>query len=468
MKTGQELVKNTGILAIGMLSSKVFSIILLPLYTYSLEKADYGTVDVLQSIITIVIPIFTFEICSGLFRYIISRNEENYKTQVVTTTMIFLSCGCALFLAIMLSIRIFWSFDYYFLFIIGFLSTVFATYMQQYARGIGDNLTYSITSFVGTLVSLLINILLITQLHFGAESILIAYFLSNIVVGMIILFRVKIWKYFERKAFDKNLLKDMLKYTLPLVPNTISWWVSNTSDRLIILGFLGAGSNGIYAVANKIPQMYLTVFNVYNLAWVESISRNIESDNIANYIQGIMRKSVRAFACFSLLIITGMSLVFDWLIGSEYADAYYHTYILLIAVFVSSLCSMYGSILTGYRDSKSIGTTTVIGAIANLAVNFTLVHFIGLYAASLSTLISYIVILVVRIIRTNGHVRITYSGKTILLLLLVTAVVTGGYFLNNKPVNIGIFCVLLIFTYATNKSMLKELMNMVKSKVSKA
>ena len=72
---------------------------------------------------------------------------------------------------------------------------------------------------------------------------------------------------------------EMLRYSVPLVPNAISWWIANVSDRLLILYFLGSAMNGIYAAANKIPTIYTTFFSVYNLAWLESVSLSINSNS---------------------------------------------------------------------------------------------------------------------------------------------------------------------------------------------
>ena len=68
----------------------------------------------------------------------------------------------------------------------------------------------------------------------------------------------------------------MLKYSVPLVPNMLSWWIVNASDRMIISTILGIAQNGIYSAANKFSGVVSTLYSVFNLTWTESAALNID------------------------------------------------------------------------------------------------------------------------------------------------------------------------------------------------
>jgi O-antigen/teichoic acid export membrane protein len=121
----------------------------------------------------------------------------------------------------------------------------------------------------------------------------------------------------------------------------------------------------------------------------------------------------------------------------------------MVAIFFNSLCSLYGGIFTGFMDSKAIGVTTILGAVVNFLFNLAFIRVIGLYAASLSTLISYIVIFLVRKQVAKKRVDIRWSKSFSLQAIVALALITLGYFSKNYLLN-GILLVLLILWGVTN------------------
>ena len=209
-------------------------------------------------------------------------------------------------------------------------------------------------------------------------------------------------------------IQEMLRYSLPLIPNAISWWIANTSDRLIIICYLGTAFNGIYAAANKIPTIYTTIFTVFNTAWTESVSLAINDSDRDTYINSMLNSGFKLFSFINMGIIVCVSVSFKWLIGEQYTEAYNHIFILLVAIFINSMCSLFGGVLGGLKNTKVIGWTTVVGAIVNAVINFSLIQSIGLYAASVSTLVSYLIIYIFRFSAVKKIVQIRISKKYLL------------------------------------------------------
>lgn len=463
----KQLAKNTLILSIGTLSSKVFSFFLLPLYTNVLTTEDYGNIDVLQTIINLAVPIVTLQLSGALFRFIIDAKEDIEKGEIVSTSFFISALNILLFFMSSLIGNKLFQIEPWGLFIFSFITTAIYLMMQNLARGFGDNITYSICSFVTVLISLILNIVLILCVGLKGESILISLIISNSVAIIIICVREKIWRYFSIRYFSWKRLGQMLNYSLPLIPNAISWWIANASDRLMISFFLGSSFNGIYAAANKIPTIYTTVYNVFNLAWTESVSRiQLDSDK-EHFINEMLENSYKFFGCICLGIISCMSVFFNFLIGSDYNSAYPHVYILMLAIFVNSLCSMYGGVFTGYMKSKSIGVTTVIGAVVNIILNFVFMKKLGLYAASISTLIAYLVIFLLRVYETNKFISIKIPVHFMIRFLLALVIVTIGYFYQNIVLNLFIIFSLIVWFYFENKNLLTALLFWIKKKLKK-
>lgn len=465
MNREKQLIKNTGILAVGRLSSKLFTFLLLPLYTSLLLPEDYGTIDVLQTIIFLIIYFLTLQIESAVFRFLIDNRMDKEKTRrYISSAVLVLFLNTMLCTAVIAAVNVFYPIPYLTLFLLSLYSLSFSLLAQNIARGFGHTVVYSIGSFLITLSSLIANIVLIIGVKIGAKSILIALAVSNFLGGFFIYFYEKIWQYLSIKDIDKEKIREMINYSLPLVPNSISWWIANASDRILILAFMGTFANGLYAAANKIPTIYTTLFDIFNLAWTESVAIAMKDKDSEIYIDRMLNKSYRFFSFLNLGIVSCMSLMFRALIGVQYDESYAHICILLIAVFFNSICSLYGSVLTGYKDSKAIGYTTVLGAIVNFIVNIALIRVIGLYAASISTLVSYITIMVFRFKACRKYVHITFDKGFGLQLICATGVVTAAYFYRNTLINLIALILLIGWGVVNNKEIITSFLNQVRRK----
>ena len=438
-----DLAKNTAIIGLGTLSTKALTFLLLPLYTNILNPNEYGLVDVLITMSTLLIPFITFEINSGVFRFLIeTKKGRNYsKEEIITTGMLveLIGLSLAFILPAILSYLIVIPNHIVLSFYI--ISLIFSKFTLDTIRGLGNTPAYSISIFIITLVTLGLNILLIVVFNWEAIAILIASSIGNFFGVIYLISKGKLYRYIKINDINLHIGKEMLRYTFPLVPNTVSWWISSASDRLIILGYLGTTANGIYAAANRIPGIYTTLFSVFCLAWTEAVARN-SSDR--PFVEDTIKFSVNIMIYMLLWIIIGSSLLFDLLIGSNYTDSYWHIFILLIAIFFSSLSSLYGGVSSANMDSKSVAYSTVIGAIINITINIFTMKYIGLYAASLSTAISYMAISYMRESVVKRWYKIVLFDMKDIWLVPISLCVVMGYYLHNNAFNTALLFVITV------------------------
>ena len=253
--------------------------------------------------------------------------------------------------------------------------------------------------------------------------------LAGIITIIYLLIVTKIWKYISLKCVDKKLLKEMLVYSIPLIPNSLSWWIINVSDRFIIKLMLGVEANAIYAVANKIPSIYSLFYNGFNLAWQESAS--LDSKDNKMYYQNIFTSLSKFLMSGLLILISILPIIFKLLVIGDYNESYYQMPILCISLLFSSLSAFLGGIYIATKNSKKLGISSFMASLTNIIINFVLIKKIGLYAASFSTLVSFLILTLYRYYDIKKLCYLKINIRLLMIFILSLSIVVFGYYNKN-------------------------------------
>lgn len=459
----KELALNTLIIGIGKFSTQIVSFLLLPLYTSILTTEEYGTYDLILTIATFVLPFITLLMEESMFRFLIDCKNNNQKKYVISQTMIYTSISSFFFIFIAVILGIFIKIPYEMLTILYIISCIFSGLRNALVRGLEKIRLYTIINFITSLVNIILNILFIAIFKFGIIGLLGAGIIANIITTIIVFATLKIHKYVSIRNFDKKLMKRMVNYSIPLVPNSLAWVIVNLSDRIAISFFLGTSSNGIYAMAYKFPNLMNTIYGFFYTAWVESSAKAINESEDNIFFNKIYRLLAKGMFAVSLCIIVCMPIIFNLFFKSDYMEAYYYVPILVLAMYYSNMSGYYGGIFTGHKDTKVMGITTVIGALMNLLIDLAFIKFIGIYAAAISTLISCMFIYYYRKIKVKKYICIeNVNFKNELIVLMITLMLY--YFNNNIYVKIINFIFVGFFCGIANKDIIDKINEKLKIK----
>lgn len=463
----KQLVKNTGILALGKICTQFVSFFLLPLYTSLLTAKEYGIVDILNTYISLLIPLVFFQMDQAIFRFLIdARKDENKKSTLITTAIFTVSIQAVLYLLVYFVVSIFINNEYKYFLAVNVVASMFSNIFLQVCRGLGDNTNYSFGSLVAGISTILLNILFIAVFKWGAYGMLLATLFSNILCALFIFVRKKLYRYLNIKKYSKKQRKELWKYSMPLIPNQLSWWVVNVSDRTIITNMISLAANGVYSAANKFSGICTTMFNIFNMSWAESASIYINDKDSSKYFSDIINTSIKLFSSLCLMVIAFMPLCFKFLItGKQFESAYYQIPILMLATIFSIVVSLFGSIYVALKKSNEIAKTSLYAAIINVVINLVLIKLIGLYAASISTLISYLLMSIYRYIDVQKYVRIKLDNRFLIGAGLVSILIICIYYVRYIWLSLISIIVMLIYCYVVNKNVILKIFKVLKSKI---
>ena len=444
MSKGKDLAKNTAIVSIGKICTQLITFFLLPVYTAVLSNEEYGVVDLLNTLTSLLLPIATLQIEQGIFRYLLDCRENKEKqTTLITTVSKFILVQSAICILIFLCASPFIHNEYKYFLMANLLMGILSSISLQICRGLGDNKTYAVGSFITGALTVILNVIFIVAFKWGAYGMLIATAISNLLCAIYVFVKKKIYKYIDIKQNDKKLLKDIVKYSVPLIPNMISWWIVSASDRTIISAVIGVAQNGIYSAANKFSGIFSTLYSVFNLTWTESASININSEDRDEFFSKIFDFIVRFFGSLCLGTIAVMPFVFGILVNEKFAESYYQIPILILGSVFNILVSFLGSVYVAKKLTKEIAKTSIIAAIA------------------------YFAMFIYRWIDVKKYVSIKTNKALIAVLSVSFLVAIITYYLKMKIISIVVLLAVIIIAIYINKDSAKYLTEIVKKRFKK-
>lgn len=453
MQKYKYLLKNVGLLTISSFGSKILSFLLIPIYTSILTTSEYGIYDFYSTTISLLIPILTVNVIEAVMRFSLEKKYKKDEVFAIGFDYFFRSSIIVLFLILLNRIfNIIPLFNKYSLFfLLLYVLQVLYDLLSQYSRGIEKIKNVAIAGFINSIGIILFNIIMLVFFKCG----LFGYFLANI-MGLIIpiiyyIFSLKIWNNIN---FHKNrkLKKEMTEYSKPLIANTLSWWINNVSDRYIVISFCGVAANGIYSLAYKLPSILNIFQSIFNQAWtisaVKEFSNNDETIKFYSKIYNLYNMGM-VLLC-SLLLVFNIFLA-KILFAKDFFMAWRYSSYLMISVVFGALSGLLGGIFSAAKKSKIYAKTTSIGAIVNIIGNIVLVFLYGPIGAAISTLISYVVIWVMRICETNKIIKLEINLKKNIfsyIILVIEAFLCELCFKNYYFYFMQIVCVIsILFIY---------------------
>ena len=451
------LMKNTIIIFCGKVCTQLISFFLLPLYTGYLATKDYGIVDLITTYVTLLVPIITLELEMSIFRYLVdSRGKDKEIKKLMSNNFYVLLIALSIFTLAYIIVTHFFKFDFRWLILIDIIICTLSGNFLQISRGMGRTIDYSISCIITGAFTIVSNIFLIAVLRLGAMGMIISMALANGLGALYLFVRLKLYKLINFKLVDKKLIKEMYRYSIPLVPNGVSWWIVNVSDRTIISWVLGAGANGLYAVSNKFPTILSSLLGIFNLSWSESAALHINSPDRDEFFSDISNTVTKLFTSLGVGMIACMPFVFPLLINSKYNDAFNQIPILVLGAVFNVVICLYSAVYIAKKMTKQVATVSIIGAIVNILVNVLFIKYIGLYAASISTAISYFIMMIYRHIDLKKYINIKYEKGLVIKTILIFTFSIILYYQKNLILDIINLLVVVIYAIIMNKDFLNS------------
>lgn len=418
-KRYKSLLSDTIIFGIGTLGSKILLFLLVPLYTTYLNTEEYGTADLVITIGQMLLPIISLAIYDAILPFGLDKTIQ--KENVIKSSLYVFITG-VLVLLFLLPLSYFykaiypWKWYIYAYVVVSFANILLLNYLKVCDK----NKLYATIAIFNAALLVFFNILFLKHLGLGIAGYLLSSILSIAICDLIAVFLGKIIVDINKGEFDRKLLKSMVLYSIPLIANAISWWVIQSSNKVLIQVLGSTALLGLFTVASKIPSLINIITTIFNQAWGISAIKEYSSKEESSFYSSVFRKYIIVIFLACIFIVMILKPFMKIYVSEEFYISWKIVPLLLMGACFSAISSFCAALYGTVRKSKEIMFTTIIACIVNIIINFIFIPIIGAYGAALGVLLSYMAISYMRMKDVKKIIDIDYSFT---LFLPLTALV---------------------------------------------
>lgn len=396
-----------------------------------LSTEEYGNLDIVSTTAQLIIPILTLNIQDAVLRFVLDKEYDAKK--VINVALNVFGVGSVIMLGAVLlvdTLRLFPLDSKYVWYLFAlYLTSSLYNILSMLLRAT-DKIKLLVTcGLLNAFITCGLNILFLLVLKLGV----IGYMYASVAGACVSIVLMSIFGGIFQTLGQKgtfSIFRRMVLYSLPLVANSLAWWVNNASDRYILTFFCGAAINGIYAVAYKIPTILSTVQGIFYNSW--SISAITEFDKEDK--DGFLGNIYTVYSCISFIGCSAIMLFNIYIAKILYSNDFYQAWqsvpFLLLGTVFNGLALFEGCLFTAVKKTKAVSYTTFAGATINTIMNFVFIPFIGVVGAAVATCLGYFATWIVRTFQMRNFVsiKVKWDYQTICMtLLLLQSIVATVY-----------------------------------------
>lgn len=401
------LLSNTFLISLGTFGSKLLTFVMVRFYTGVLTPADYGTADLIMQTANLLLPLVSLGITNGVFRFALDRKEQ--RRSIFTIGFYTILLGSLILLAALPLLSNSESLREYTLLIgVYTLASCLHSLCAQYIRAEGKTALFAVQGIINTALVIGFNITFLLVFRMGVFGYVMSVVAADGICTLFLVLREKLWKLWLPKP-EGQLWNAMLRYSIPLIPATIFWWITSVSDRYMVAYFLGTDANGLYAVACKIPTVLTLLSTIFMEAWQFSAIQEATGDrevHIRFYTQ-VWSAFLAVMVMAGSVIIVLCRLEIRMLSTQRYYEAWKYIPSLSMAMVFSAFSSFMGSVYVVTEKSRLSLWTALWSALANIFLNFLLIPRIGIQGAAIATLASYVLCFAIRAVTSRRLIPFT-------------------------------------------------------------
>lgn len=425
--------KNILMVFFGKAGSRVIGLLMLPFYTHYLTTEEYGETDLINTYASIILPLVTCCIADAIFIFPKNASFEG-RSKYYTTGWMFVLASFTIYAIVSLLFEVLNGYfelpgvvkqDLWWIFLMTVVLFL-QGFTQQFTRSIDKMLVFSLTGIVHVISLAILAIFLVPE--YKLEGYLLSIILSNSIAAVYSTIHSGAYRYFNIKYISMPHLKELLSYSIPLIPNSIMWWFVNGINRPVMESTLGLSAVGILAVSNKFPTMITLLSSIVSNAWDISTLEEFEKKDYNHFFNQTLRVFLLVLLTGAFVISIFSKLIVSIFAASEFFEAWRYVPALTLGAVLQCLSGMIGSVFMGMKKSKYFFYSSIWGAGISLIVTYPLVKWFGLMGAPLAIIFSFLGMTIARMYYAwpkINEMKVSYYLAALIIFVMLIIVITA-------------------------------------------
>jgi O-antigen/teichoic acid export membrane protein len=442
----RRLARHSAIYGLGGILSRLLAVFLLPLYTSFLGTEGFGKIETITALTTVLVIVLSAGISSAFFRFYFDSKDEERRTRVVRTSFWFvmamatvgLVVGFAFATPIAHLLRL--GDDPWLVRAgaIGLWAQMNYAQLTNLFRAEERSVAFVIASIANILITVGMTVLLVVGLHKGPTGAVVGNFIGTLAVYLVLLgYR----RYQLGLEFDRNLLRQMNRFGLPLVPSALALWAINFIDRFFIAVYKGQAEVGVYSLAVRAASVIVFLMIAFRLAW-PAFAYSIEDDAAAKRTYSFVLTYLLFLCCWISLALGALAPWIVQILAPTKPAFHRADEAVGILSFASTAYAGYTVLAIGIGRARQTQFNWIISGVAaaiNIGLNFALIPPYGMMGAAVSTLVAYLALFVGMALNSQRVYPVPYQWRRVVMLSTVAVVLTTvGYELRSLPVSLAL------------------------------
>ena len=438
----KNFVKDGLIYAIPTFISRGMSIILVPIYTRILSTSDYGILDLLTITGTFVGMVISMELTQSVARFYSSEKDVYEKKKYFSTAfwIILATYTSSIIIALLLRNTINHALlgrDSQVNILVAGLVFIWSngilTYLHNHFRWQLRSKEYAVLSVTSILLTASLGVILAYAFKMGLFGLLVAMSLSNVICSIMCIYLQKSEFIF---SIDSVKFVEMAKFSIPLIPSSISVMLSNYIDRFMINHYLSLDELGIYSLGFKLANIIALVIAGFQISLTPLVYTYHEDKNTPNSLAAIFRYFISASLIMYFCIVSFSQEILKVFTTEQFYSADAVIVFLIPSIILSSMY-IFTPGASIKKKTHIILLVNVLGAFVNFLLNSIFIPRYGLQGAAIATLLSALIVFVTNMWFSQKMYPVNYPWNRIILavlatvlLIVITNSITTNYYLS--------------------------------------
>lgn len=473
-----KFIKRIGVVGIANILISISGLIFIPIITKSFSTADYGVWSQVNTFVSLVPNIVNLGLPYTMVRFLAAEKDKTIIRQSFYSMMLLVLASTVVMILVLLvfspqiaqalfdgSMQIM-----YIVIVMAFFACLDLMFLS-YFRTFQQITIYSTFLVLQTYIGVVFSIIL-TWMHQPIDVVVLGrlsgFFMVFVAMAILIV---------RELGFTTKLkgLKEELKFAIPTVPNNVSSWVVDSSDRIVIGVFLGSVAVGCYSPGyslGNIVLMFLTPFAVLLPAVLPEYYEKGDMEKVDTFLT----YSLKYYLLITIPACVGLSLLSKPLLyiltTTVIADSgYMVTPLVALGAMFMGIYGIVNNIIILEKKTTILAHIWIAVAVLNIVLNVVAVPYIGIYGAGLATLMCYFFSFAVTLCYCRKYARLPFDYKSIAKIIIASAVM-GIFVIIANPVGIINILIVVIVSVAIYfaalfllKGIDKKEVNLIKSMI---